>query len=90
MTVSSAAFAIFNVIARTLRQRRSPSALLGRVTASYLTIVRGAEACRALLGGLIAAAGGIRAPILAGVPMLLMAAVLLRNQRSRAHRIQVR
>jgi MFS family permease len=79
MTVSSAAFAVLNVIARTLRQRRSPSALLGRVTAGYLTVIRGAEAGGALLGGVIATAGGIRAPILAGVPMLLMGAVLLRR-----------
>lgn len=73
---SSGAFAAFNVTSLTMRQRRTPEGLLGRVNSTYLTVGRSAEALGAVLGGGIAAVAGIRAPILAGVVPILAAAAL--------------
>ncbi len=81
LATSGAAFATFNVISRTLRQRLTPPAMLGRVTASYLTVARCAEASGAVLGGALATAAGVRAPILAGIPLLLLAIMAIRGQR---------
>jgi predicted MFS family arabinose efflux permease len=77
LTASSGAFAVFNMTAVTLRQRQVPAAILGRVGSIYRTIGRGAEALGALLGGLLAVAAGIRAPILLGAVPLVAAAVLI-------------
>ena len=63
---SSAAFALFNMTALTMRQRQVPDALLGRVSGVYFTVTQGAEALGAIAGGAIAAVAGIRAPMLAG------------------------
>jgi predicted MFS family arabinose efflux permease len=67
LAASSAAFAFFNMTAVTMRQRRVPDDLLGRVSSLYGTVAGGAEALGALAGGLIATAAGIRATMLAGV-----------------------
>jgi predicted MFS family arabinose efflux permease len=64
LAASSAAFALFNMIAVTMRQRRVPDGLLGRVTSLYGTVAGGAEALGALAGGAIATAAGIRATML--------------------------
>lgn len=77
MAASSAAFAVFNIVARTLRQRRSPPEMLGRTNSTYLTIARTSEATGAMLGGVLAAGAGVRAPILAGVLPLLAAAIVI-------------
>ncbi len=66
LAVSSAAFALFNIVAVTMRQRRVPDSLLGRITSLYGTVVGGSEAVGALAGGGIAAAAGIRATMLVG------------------------
>jgi predicted MFS family arabinose efflux permease len=66
LAVSSASFALFNFVAVTMRQRRVPDSLLGRITSLYGTVVGGSEALGALAGGGIAAAAGIRATMLAG------------------------
>ena len=66
LAVSSGAFALFNMIATTLRQRRVPDSLLGRVSSLYGTVAGGAESLGALAGGGIAAAAGVRATMLAG------------------------
>jgi MFS family permease len=63
---SSAAFALFNMTALTMRQRQVPEALLGRVSGMYFTVTQGAEALGAITGGAIAATAGLRAPMLAG------------------------
>ena|SRR5690242_5789626 len=65
---SSAAWALFNMTAVTLRQRQVPNPLLGRVTSLNGTVAGGAEALGALVGGALAAVGGIRAPMLIGGP----------------------
>jgi predicted MFS family arabinose efflux permease len=66
LAASSAAFALFNMISVTMRQRRVPDGLLGRVTSLFGTVAGGAEALGALAGGGIAAAAGIRATMLVG------------------------
>ncbi|TWH21738.1 MFS transporter [Prauserella rugosa] len=77
LTCSSAAFAAFNITAMTMRQRRSPSGMLGRVNSAYLTVARSADATGALAGGGLATAISIQAPILLGVLPMLGAAALL-------------
>jgi predicted MFS family arabinose efflux permease len=63
---SSAAWALFNMTAVTMRQRQVPARMLGRVTSLYGTVAGGAEALGALGGGALASAAGIRAPMLIG------------------------
>ncbi|MCI2424175.1 MFS transporter [Saccharopolyspora sp. K220] len=77
LVCSGGAFAAFNVTSMTVRQRRSPIDMLGRVNSTYLTVGRSAAAIGALAGGALAAAAGIHAPILIGVIPLLCAAVLI-------------
>jgi predicted MFS family arabinose efflux permease len=74
---SSGAWALFNLAAVTMRQRRVPAELLGRVSSLYGTVTRGAEALGAIAGGVLAVAAGIRAPMLAGAVPLLAVTVLL-------------
>ena len=50
----------------TMRQRQVPDPLLGRVPSLNGTVAGGAEALGALIGGVLAAVGGIRAPMLIG------------------------
>jgi len=76
LAVSGFAFAIANVAVVTIRQRYTPERLLGRVTATYRTLVSGAAAAGALLGGVAAAGYGVRAPMLAGAPVLVAAGAL--------------
>jgi MFS family permease len=78
---SSGAFAVFNATSRSMRQRHTPPHLLGRVNSTYLTVGRSAGALGALAGGSLAAAIGVQAPILAGVPLLVAAALILRPGR---------
>jgi len=82
---SSGAFALFNMTAVTMQQRRVPAALLGRVTSLYGTVARGTEALGALAGGALAAVAGIRAPMLAGaLPIAGVAALLAWRHRGSA------
>lgn len=76
LAVSSFAFTVANVAVVTLRQRVTPAHLLGRVTATYRTLAIGASALGALLGGLAATGYGLRAPMLAGAPVLVAAGAL--------------
>lgn len=76
LAASSAAFALWNVTTRTLRQREAPIAMLGRVTAAYRSALIGAGAAGGLLGGLVASIGGLRAPMLLGGPVLMVTALL--------------
>jgi predicted MFS family arabinose efflux permease len=66
LAASSAAFALLNMTAATMRQRRVPDGLLGRVSSLYGTVTGGAEALGALAGGATATAAGIRATVLVG------------------------
>ena len=84
LTTSSAAFAIFNMTAVTMQQRLVPDDLLGRVTSLYSTAAGGAETLGAIAGGTLAAAAGIRAPMLAGAAPIAAVIILLtwRHRRS--------
>jgi MFS family permease len=66
LAASSAAWALFDMTAVTMRQRVVPNELLGRVTSLYGTVFWGCEALGALGGGAIAAIAGIRATMLVG------------------------
>jgi predicted MFS family arabinose efflux permease len=50
----------------TMLQREVPDPLLGRVTSIFSTVTQSAQALGAIAGGALAAAAGIRAPMLAG------------------------
>jgi MFS family permease len=76
LALSGFAFATGNVAMVSLRQRQTPAALLGRVTASYRTLAMAASAAGALLGGAAAGAYGLRIPMLVGAPALLLAGAL--------------
>lgn len=84
LCASSAAWALFDMTAVTMRQRVIPAELLGRVSSLYSTVFGSAEALGAIAGGALATAAGIRAPMLAGaVPIVAVAAVLAwRHRRS--------
>ncbi len=73
------AVGIGSVVAISLRQRLTPSDLMGRVGGAWRGLVWGAAPVGALLAGSLAAIGGLRLPIvLAGVLQILVAAVLAR------------
>lgn len=84
LLVSSAAFALFNVTAVTMRQRQVPDELLGRVTSVYYTVTQGSEALGAIAGGALAATAGIRAPMLAGAIPIAATTILLAWRRRHA------
>ncbi|UBU18213.1 MFS transporter [Nonomuraea gerenzanensis] len=73
---TSAAFGVWTVAARTLRQRLTPPELLGRVSSASMTIVMSAGPVGALAGGFVAAEWGLTAPILIGVPVLAVGALV--------------
>jgi MFS family permease len=75
LVLSGLAFAVANVTVVGLRQRATPAPLLGRVTATYRTLTMAAAAAGALLGGVAATAYGVRAPMLIGAPVLIVAGV---------------
>jgi MFS family permease len=85
--LSSAAFALFNVTAVTMRQRHVPDTLLGRVTGVYGTVTQGAEALGAITGGAIAAIAGIRAPMLIGAGPIAVVTILLTWRHRDAGRV---
>lgn len=66
LMVNSAGLALCNMAVVTMLQREVPDALLGRATSIFGTITQTAEAVGAISGGSLAAAAGIRAPMLAG------------------------
>jgi MFS family permease len=77
LAASSAAFALFNMTAVTMRQRLVPDHLLGRITSLYRTVADGSEALGALAGGALAAIAGIRATMLVGALPIAAAMVAL-------------
>ena len=82
LLAGSAAFAVFNMTAVTMRQRLVPPRLLGRVTSLYAAVAGGGEALGAIAGGALATAAGIRAPMLAGAaPIAVVTAVLAWRHR---------
>lgn len=81
---NSAACALFEMTAVTMRQRQVPPELLGRITSLAGTVEGGAIALGALVGGALAAVAGIRAPMLIGaVPITATAILLVWRHRAR-------
>ncbi len=77
--VLGSAVAVGSVVAISLRQRLTPSDLMGRVGGAWRGLVWGAAPVGALLAGTLAAIGGVRLPIvLAGVLQIAVAVVLAR------------
>jgi MFS family permease len=66
LMLSSAAFALCDMTVVTMLQREAPDPLLGRVTSIFGTVTQSTQALGAIAGGALAAAAGIRAPMLAG------------------------
>jgi MFS family permease len=77
LTLSSAAFALCSMTVVTMLQREVPDALLGRVSSVFGTVTQGAEALGAIVGGILAAAAGIRAPMLAGAVPIAVVTVFI-------------
>jgi predicted MFS family arabinose efflux permease len=77
LAASSAAWALFTITARTMRQRQTPDSLLGRVTSLYGTVFQGSTALGSLGGGAVAAAVGIQATMLIGAVPIAAAVILL-------------
>jgi predicted MFS family arabinose efflux permease len=67
----------------TMRQHQVPPELLGRITSLAGTVEGGGLALGALVGGALAAVGGIRAPMLIGA-LPITATVILLAWRHRA------
>lgn len=76
LAASSFAFGVFNVVTVTAFQSLTPTELLGRVGSANRTAIMGASPIGALLGGAAASTLGLRAPLLLGVPVLLVGALL--------------
>ena len=79
LAVSGASFATWNVVSASVRQALVPDRLLGRISGVYHMVDIGGEAIGALAGGVLAASFGIRAPLLIGVPLLLVLAIASRS-----------
>jgi len=76
---------LWNVVAISLRQELTPDPMRGRAAAAGKMIAYGAEPIGALLGGVVAAALGLRGPILvAGASLALMALAALPIVNERA------
>jgi predicted MFS family arabinose efflux permease len=79
LALSSGAFAVYNVAAVTVRQRVTARGTLGRVTTIMRTVVLSSAALGAAVGGVVAEIAGLRAPMLALAPLLLIAALVARR-----------
>lgn len=82
LVVSSAGVLAWNVTIVSLRQRLTPDALLGRVTAAYRLVGRGGRPLGALAGGFVAEAAGLRAAFVASAVVQSMAVGYLWMARS--------
>jgi MFS family permease len=70
---TSAGFGVLNVAAVSVRQRLTPSRLLGRVTAVWSTVVLGAGALGGLAGGAVASNHGLQAPFVLSTTLGIIA-----------------
>ncbi|MHB1525740.1 MAG: MFS transporter [Candidatus Dormibacteria bacterium] len=75
LVVAGLASAIWDVLVVAFRQRVVPDHLLGRVTSGFRFVGIGAAPVGAVLGGLVAAAGGLRAPFFLGAAVMVLASV---------------
>jgi predicted MFS family arabinose efflux permease len=78
LSLSSGAIAVFNALAVSTRQRLTPAALLGRINSVFRFLGLGAAPLGAAIGGFLATSVDLRAPFLAGAPLVLLAGLGLR------------
>lgn len=83
LAIGNAGFALWLTAAASQRHALTPDRILGRVTAAWQTAALGAIPVGMLVGGLAADAYGLRAPFLAGAPLVLGAALLARPLTTR-------
>lgn len=77
-------FAVLSVVIMGTRQRQTPPELLGRVISAYRIVGNGISPLGALVGGFVATAWGLRAPMVAASAILILAiAVAVRGLRTR-------
>lgn len=80
--VAGLASGVWNVVTVSFRQAHIPEHLFGRVISAYRCLAWGGTSLGSLMGGLVASAFGLRAPLLfAGTVILLLALVALREFR---------
>ena len=85
LALASAAFSLWNVLSVSLRQRRAPTDVLGRVNAANRTLSMTAALLGTLAGGLIAHVLGLRAPLwISGIALAAIALLAARRWRPRA------
>ncbi|SDS51998.1 Predicted arabinose efflux permease, MFS family [Friedmanniella luteola] len=82
MASSSMAFAIWSVQVRTTIQRTVPSSLLGRVISINRVLITAGSLAGAFLGGVAASRLGLHAPFLLGLPILIVAGILVAASRT--------
>src|SRR5207245_11790898 len=70
LIVSSGGIAVFNALAVSTRQRLTPAALLGRINSVFRFLGLGAAPVGAAIGGFLASSVNVRAPFLAGAPLV--------------------
>ena len=75
--LGDAGWSVYTVCETSLRQRRAPQRLLGRVNAAMLVLFRGGLPLGALAGGAVASAMGIRGALAVGAAGLLATALWL-------------
>ena len=75
--ITAAAVAVYNVVARSLRQAIPPARLLGRVIAGVRVVGLGTAPLGALAGGLLARAAGLQAPLFMAAIALAAAAYVI-------------
>ncbi|MCM2388130.1 MFS transporter [Streptomyces albipurpureus] len=75
LALSSAGFALWNVVALSARQRETPPQLLGRVTAVHRIALYGSGMAGALAGGWIAGSVALTVPFHAAGPLVALAAI---------------
>ena len=78
LTASSGAIAVFNALAVSTRQRLTPAPLLGRINSVFRFLGLGAAPLGAAIGGFLATSVNLRAPFLAGAPLVIVAGLGLR------------
>ncbi|HKX68436.1 MAG TPA: MFS transporter [Intrasporangium sp.] len=76
VVVTSGAFGVFNVAGASLRHRMVPYRVLGRVVATWRTVVYGAGALGAVAGGVLASARGLQAPFVLSAALGLIAVAM--------------
>jgi predicted MFS family arabinose efflux permease len=85
LTTVSFAFAVWNVLSTTLRQRLVPATVLGRVNAASRTLSMMAAPTGAIAGGALAAVFGLSAPLwVSGGALVVIAIAYAATKRPRA------